>query len=243
MSAILPGKSESEVITIKIIWGKCEINYTIIYVIYLTFAWKHLYRISLTVCNHYLILLMPIWHDFWWQKKQTQFFKELFSIMVEHPKDTFYFDRRSGRDRRSNGVPEIKSLFIYGRRKSIRRNEDKYKNSYFDQYSTGLFVAVVSILILSMADALLTLFLIDNGATEINPVMAYFINLGPYTFISVKYFLTCFSLIVLLILNNVYLSKLKIHTRTLFSYAIGVFVIVIGWELFLSFRILFWANS
>ena len=159
--------------------------------------------------------------------------------MVEPPKDTFYFDRRSGRDRRRNGVPAIKSLFIYGRRKSIRRNEDKYKNSYFDQYSKGLFVAVVSILILSMADAFLTLLLIDNGATEINPVMAYFMNFGPYAFISVKYFLTCFSLIVLLILNNVYLSKLKIHTRTLFSYAIGVFVIVIGWELFLSFRILF----
>lgn len=159
--------------------------------------------------------------------------------MAEHPKDTFHFDRRLGKDRRSNGVPKIKSLFIYGRRKKTRRKDDKYKISYFDQYSSGIFVAIVLILFLSIIDAFLTLFLIDCGASEINPIMAYFLNFGPYTFMGVKYFLTCYSVIVLLIFNNVFLGKLKIYTRTLFSYAVGVFMIVIGWELFLTFRILF----
>jgi hypothetical protein len=56
---------------------------------------------------------------------------------------------------------------------------------------------------------------------------------------SVKYFLTSYAVIVLLIFNNVYFRKLKIYTRSLFSCAIGMFVIVIGWELFLMFRILF----
>ena len=159
--------------------------------------------------------------------------------MAKHPKDTLRFDRRSGKNRRSQGVPEIKSLFIYGRRKKIRRKNDKYKSSYFDQYSSGLFVAVVLILFLSIADALLTLFLIDCGASEINPIMAYFLKFGPFTFISVKYFLTCYSVIVLLIFNNVFLRKIKIFARSLFSYAIGVFMIVIGWELFLTYHILF----
>ena len=159
--------------------------------------------------------------------------------MVEHPTDTFHFDRRLGKDRRSNGVPKIKSFFIYGRRKKTRRKDDKYKISYSDQYSSGIFVAAVLILFLSIIDAFLTLFLIDCGASEINPIMAYFLNFGPYTFMGVKYFLTCYSLIVLLIFNNVFLGKLKIYTRTLFSYAVGVFMIVIGWELFLTFRILF----
>ncbi|MBW2603409.1 MAG: hypothetical protein JRE28_03690 [Deltaproteobacteria bacterium] len=159
--------------------------------------------------------------------------------MAKHPKDTFYFDRRSGKDRRSRGVPEIKSLFIYGRRKKIRRQDDKYNISYFDQYSSAIFVAIVLILFLSIIDALLTLFLVDCGASEINPIMAYFLKFGPFTFISVKYFLTCYSVIVLLIFNNVFLTKIKIYTRSLFSYAIGVFMIVVGWELFLTFRILF----
>ncbi len=159
--------------------------------------------------------------------------------MAEHTKDMFHFNRRLGKDRRSNGFPKIKSFFIYGRRKKTRRKDDKYKISYFDQYSSGIFVAAVLILFLSIIDAFLTLFLIDCGASEINPIMAYFLNFGPYTFMGVKYFLTCYSLIVLLIFNNVFLGKLKIYTRTLFSYAVGVFMIVIGWELFLTFRILF----
>ena len=159
--------------------------------------------------------------------------------MAGYPKNTFHFDRRSGKDRRSHKMPEIKSLFIYGRRKGIRRQDDKYKNFYFDQYSSALFVAVIIILFLSISDALLTLFLIDFGATEINPVMEYFLNFGPLTFMSVKYFLTCYSIIVLLIFNNVFLRKIKIYTRSFFSYAIGGFMIVIGWELFLTVRILF----
>ena len=121
----------------------------------------------------------------------------------------------------------------------MRREDDKYKISYFDQYSSAIFVAIVLILFLSIIDALLTLFLLDYGASEINPIMAYFLKFGPFTFMSVKYFLTCYAVIVLLIFNNVFLRKIKIFTRSIFSYAVGVFMIVIGWELFLTFRILF----
>lgn len=159
--------------------------------------------------------------------------------MAEHPKNTFHFDRRSGKDRRSHGVPEVKSLFIYGRRKQTRRKGDRYKTCYFDQYSTALFVSILLILFLSIIDALLTLFLINCGASEINPIMAYFLNFSPYTFMGVKYFLTSYAVIVLLIFNNVFIRKLKIYARSLFSYVIGAFVTVIGWELFLMFRILF----
>ena len=159
--------------------------------------------------------------------------------MAKHPKDTFHFDRRSGTDRRSHDVPEIKSLFIYGRRIKFRRQDDKYKISYFDQYSSAIFVAIVLILLLSIIDALLTLFLIDRGASEINPIMEYFLKFGPFTFMSVKYFLTCYSVIILLIFNNVFLRRIKIYTRSLFSYAIGVLMLVVSWELFLTFRIIF----
>lgn len=163
--------------------------------------------------------------------------------MAEHSKDMVHFDRRSGKDRRSNAVPEAKSLFIYSRRKKIRRKDDKHKISYLDQYDSGIFMAIVLILFLSIIDAFLTLYLIDCGASEINPIMAYFLNFGPFTFMSVKYFLTCYFVIVLLIFSNVFIRKLKIYTRSLFSYFIGVFMIVIGWELFLTFRILFWAQN
>jgi K+-sensing histidine kinase KdpD len=159
--------------------------------------------------------------------------------MINCPEDTIQFDKRSGKDRRSNKIPGIKSLFVYGRRKKIRRQDDKYRIAYFDQYSSALFVVIISILFLNIIDALLTLFLIDHGATEINPIMAYFLNFGPLTFMSVKYFLVSFSIIVLLIFNNVFLLERKIFTRSFFSYTIGMFLIVIGWQLFLTFHIIY----
>jgi len=159
--------------------------------------------------------------------------------MAKQLKDMFHFDRRSGKDRRSNDVPEAKSLFIYRRRKKVRRKDDKYKMSYLDQYDSGIFIAIVLILFFSIIDAFLTLFLIDHGASEINPIMAYFLKFGPFTFISVKYFFTCYSILVLLIFSNFFIRKLKIYTHSLFSYALGAFMIVIGWELFLIYRVIF----
>lgn len=159
--------------------------------------------------------------------------------MEKHLKDTVYLNRRSGKDRRSHNVPKIKSLFVYRRRRKIRREEDKYKTTYFDQHSTKNFIAIILILFLSIIDALLTLYLIDNGASEINPVMAYFLKFGPYTFMGFKYFLTCYSIIIILIFSNYFIVKLNIYARTLFSYTIGIFLIVIGWELFLFFQIPF----
>ena len=159
--------------------------------------------------------------------------------MTKHPKKLSDFDRRSGKDRRKHKIPEIKSLFIYKRRKKIRRQDDKNNISYFDQYSSTLFGAIIFFLLLNIIDALLTLFLLGHGASEINPVMAYFLNFGPLTFMSVKYLLASYSVIILLIFNNVFLGKIKIYTRSLFSYAIGVFMLVVSWELFLTFRIIF----
>jgi len=159
--------------------------------------------------------------------------------MTRHPKNLSYFDRRSGKDRRKHKIPEIKSLFIYKRRKKIRRQDDKNNIFYFDQYSSTLFGAIIFLLLLNIIDALLTLFLLGYGATEINPIMAYFLNFGPLTFMSVKYLLACYSVIILLIFNNVFLRRIKIYTRSLFSYAIGVLMLVVSWELFLTFRIIF----
>ena len=108
--------------------------------------------------------------------------------MSEHTQDIFLLNRRTGKDRRSHNVPDVKSLLIYRRRKKIRRRNDLYKTSYFDQYRPALLVPIVLIIALSIVDAFLTLFLIDHGAREINPVMAYFLKFGPLTFMSVKYF-------------------------------------------------------
>ena len=91
---------------------------------------------------------------------------------------------------------------------------------------------------LSIFDALLTLILIDNGSSELNPVMAYFLQHGLLPFIVAKYFLTSMGVVVLLIFKNVFLTRAKIYTHSLFSAVIIAFAAVIVWEIFLIMSVI-----
>jgi hypothetical protein len=146
-----------------------------------------------------------------------------------------YTEKRLGQERRVRKLPMLKYIFMQGRRHRIRRNEDGPKIYLFDRYSSKLFAAIVLILFLSILDALLTLYLIENGFLEINPVMAYFLGFGALTFMGAKYFLTSIGVVILLIFKNVFFSKPKFHAELLFSYVIIAFSTVILWELYLVF--------
>ena len=144
-------------------------------------------------------------------------------------------EKRSGEDRRTRRFPRLKYLLFSGRRANVRRKEDLHHTFYFDRYSSHLFAAIVAILLLSVLDALLTLHLIGRGSTEMNPVMSYFLGFSPIAFMGAKYCLTCFGVVVLLLLRNVVRKRSITHAQNLFSYIIGAFTTVIVWELYLIF--------
>lgn len=150
-----------------------------------------------------------------------------------------YVEKRSGKDRRTQQFPKLKYLLFSGRRAKVRRKEDAHHTFYFDRYSSSLFAAIVAILLLSVLDALLTLHLIGSGSTELNPIMSYFLEYGPFMFMGAKYFLTCFGVLILLLFRNVLLKRSVTHTQHLFSYIIGTFTTVIVWELYLIFFVIF----
>ena len=144
-------------------------------------------------------------------------------------------DRRCGKDRRQKNRTELRYFLINGRRESARREEDKTRIFFFDRYNQRIFTAITAILMLSIFDALLTLILIERGSSELNPVMAFFLEYGPLPFIIAKYLLTSFGVVVLLIFKNVFINKLNMYTHSLFSCVILAFSTVIAWELFLLF--------
>jgi len=147
-------------------------------------------------------------------------------------------DRRSGIDRRKITRPSFRYLCRSGKREKIRRREERKIIFLADRYSQTLFGAILLILFFSVLDALLTLFLIDHDATELNPVMAYYLNVGPYAFFSVKYLLTSVAVIFLLLCQNVFLPTIRIYTRSLFFVAAAAFMSVVVWELFLIFYVM-----
>ena len=147
--------------------------------------------------------------------------------------ETTLRDKRLLPDRRTNRKAQLKYLLFNGRRERIRRADDRDRTFFFDRYNQKLFAAITAILMLSICDALLTLILIDRGASEINPVMAYFLKYGPLPFIIAKYILTSFGVVILLIFKNTFLTKVRIYTYSLFSCVILAFSTVIAWQLFL----------
>ncbi len=144
-------------------------------------------------------------------------------------------DNRSGKDRRRKRFPHLRYLLFDGRRQSVRRQTDRHRFLIFDRYAPNLFAAIIATIFLSLIDACLTLYLVENGSSELNPVMAYFLEFGPWSFLGAKYFLTCGALVILLLFKNVMFRRPKIHTESIFRYIIIVFSMVILWEIWLIF--------
>ena len=149
--------------------------------------------------------------------------------------DAGFDEQRSGKDRRTHRFPKLKYLLFAGKRSHVRRQDDWHRAFYFDRYSSNIFAAIVAILLLSILDALLTLYLIDHGSKELNPIMSYFLEHGPFVFMGAKYFLTCLGVVILLLFRNALRKRSITHTQHLFSYIIGAFATIIAWELYLIF--------
>ena len=146
-------------------------------------------------------------------------------------------EKRSGKDRRKTMRPMIRSLYRGGKREMIRRREEQNIIFLADRYSQSVFGAILLILFFSVLDALLTLYLIDHDATELNPIMAYYIDVGPYAFFFVKYLLTSAAVVILLLCQNVFLRSMRIYARSLFYVFVAAFMSVVIWELFLIFHV------
>jgi hypothetical protein len=157
---------------------------------------------------------------------------------IKNAQNIVSVERRSITDRRNKSSISIRSLLFGGRRETIRRHEDKHKLFYVDRYSQFHFVAIVLILFLSVVDAVLTIVLINHGAYEVNPIMAYCLDVGPYAFLSIKYSLTSVGLIILLMLRNIFMRPLRIFAGSLFYCFLVAFIGVVLWQFFLFFRII-----
>ena len=143
-------------------------------------------------------------------------------------------ERRTGSDRRTNKIPFLKQLFFKGRRKALRRSSDRYNLSQIDQYGSSTFAIIMIILLLSLLDALLTLILLDRGAVEINPIMAFYIEQGPTVFLLAKYLLTAAALVLFLLFRDAFEQRYGFGSAFLVLVT-GIFTLVIVWEIYLVF--------
>lgn len=148
--------------------------------------------------------------------------------MVIAVKDRVHIDdRRIIDDRRKKSTPFLSRQTIFGGlRKTIRREEDKKKHIFIDNYGLRLFITLLLLLILSISDAYLTLTLVNaHNATEVNPIMALYLEHGSITFFLVKFLFTSVAVFIFCVFNNFAVARISL------ALAIIIYVGVVYYEL------------
>jgi hypothetical protein len=110
-------------------------------------------------------------------------------------------ERRQG-DRRSRTFRALVAGGWHGRRRNARRGEP-LRPGHIDWHAPHWFAAALLVLLLSMADTLLTLVLIQHGASEVNPLMEPFVIGNTPGFAFLKLALTASAVTILVALTRV----------------------------------------
>jgi len=110
--------------------------------------------------------------------------------------------RRRLKDRRRQPTPLFSRYTFVGRRRGLRRREERYQGHYVDRFNGWFLGLILAIFILSLLDGFLTVFHLRNGAVELNPIMRYYLELSPAYFLLVKTFTTGVGLLILLLHQN-----------------------------------------
>lgn len=156
---------------------------------------------------------------------------------ISHSEQLIGVDRRRGEDRRKETIPIFSRYWLTGRRGFFRREEDRRIYTKLDRHNPKTFAIILSIIMLSIMDAIFTLELINEGAAEVNPIMAYYLNHGPVVFFGAKYALTCASILLIFLNQHVYILKNRVPMKVLYLFLIIPYTLVVQWELYLIFTI------
>ena len=136
-------------------------------------------------------------------------------------------ERRISDDKRKKPTPFLSRQTISGgRRRTHRREEDKRKHIFLDNYGLRLFITLLLLLFLSISDAYLTLTLVKTyNAAELNPVMALYLEHGNITFLLGKFLFTAVAVFIFCVFNHFTAARLSL------SLAIILYLGVVYYEL------------
>jgi hypothetical protein len=146
---------------------------------------------------------------------------------------------RIGRGERRNRVERRRRHFwslCYGsfnpRRRSHPRRADDSRFHSLDWYSARLLVVSIGISLLSMADAFLTLNLLNSGADEINPIMATLLNHGTAAFTIFKMATTGVCVLALVVMSKYRFMRL-FRVEIVMYVVLASYLSLIAYELWL----------
>jgi hypothetical protein len=140
-------------------------------------------------------------------------------------------ERRETPDRRRRPFHALLVGGLHPRRRAHRRDAESIPPLH-DLHEAHWLAVAMLIMLLSVADAMLTLELMHLGAIEVNPVMALLLESGSPIFAYVKVALTAIGVTVLTVLARVHAFG-RLPVGVVLYAVLGLYVSLIGYEYWL----------
>ncbi|HVY65501.1 MAG TPA: DUF5658 family protein [Gammaproteobacteria bacterium] len=138
--------------------------------------------------------------------------------------------RANTADRRSLTVRSILRGAFNPRRRAGRRTTDR--DVPIDWHHPQLLFLALTMLALSVADAFLTVTLLGNGATEVNPLLALLVNEHPSLFAVVKMALTGIGIVLLVAVARSRLFRI-VPGKAVFLALVAAYAVLVAYEAWL----------
>jgi len=142
-------------------------------------------------------------------------------------------ERRDRPDRRRRVVWSL----VYGsfnpRRRRPPRRLDESRFHSLDWHSSHLLAVSIGILLLSVADAFMTVTLLAGGAVEINPVMAVFVYKSVALFAALKMAMTGFGVMLMVLLARYRFMRLVRVDVVMYALLFG-YLVLLSYEYWMS---------
>jgi hypothetical protein len=119
-------------------------------------------------------------------------------------------EERRGADRRGVPTRPWSGLVTPSRRSQGRRESDR--EGYVDRYTKQDVVLLLTIFLLNVGDALMTLLWLDRGGREANPIMDFFLDIGPWAFLVQKCLVVGLWLVILVVHKNFRLARIGLYS-------------------------------
>lgn len=117
-------------------------------------------------------------------------------------------ERRDG-DRRGRPTRPWSGILGPLRRVHGRRGSDRV--GYVDRYSRRDVALILTVFVLNVGDAFLTMLWLSRGGKEANPVMDFFLDIGPWAFLLHKCAVVGLWLVVLLVHKNFRFARIGLY--------------------------------
>ena len=141
--------------------------------------------------------------------------------------------KRTTGDRREKPTSAWAAFRFRGRRVRNRRTEEHRRHYFVDRFPQRTLALILVLLLATLADGVITLYLVGADCEEVNPLMGYLLGRGMVPFLMGKYLLTAAGLPFLLVFKNHYLFGTPFRVGYLIPVFVFLYLVLLGYQLHL----------